>query len=393
MSARVTTVVNGSLVLPEGIRAGWALTTRDDRIERLGESVAVEGEVVDAGGGYVLPGLVDVHLHGAYGRTFNEASTEAWRAGLAAHRARGTTTACATIATAPLDQMIEALRIGQVMLAEASPGLAGLHLEGPYLNPAQRGAHGGAWLRQPSDGSWEALRPFLPALRILTLAPELDGASALIAALHAALVVVSAGHSAAGPEVMSRAQRDGLRHIAHLWSGQSSLTRRGPWREIGLLEAALSSDGLSAEIIADGAHAPLELTRIAYRCLGPDRLCLVSDASAGTGLPRGCQFHMGSASGVVDEGVALSADGTAFCGSTSFLVDVLRFSARVAGIPLADCVRMASTTPARILGLSHRVGSLAPGLAADLVVLDGDLGLRAVMQGGRWVEIGGGNGV
>ncbi|APR75944.1 N-acetylglucosamine-6-phosphate deacetylase [Minicystis rosea] len=391
--SRATAIVNGRIVLADGVQSGLALTIRDGKIASLGERADRDAEVKDARGGYVLPGLVDIHLHGAYGRTFNEASVDAWRETLAAHRAMGTTTAAATIATAPLDELVEVLRIAETLLAEREPGLSGVHLEGPYLSAAQRGAHGIDWLRHPADGSWQSLRPFWPAVRIATLAPELEGAALLIASLRAAGVVVSAGHSAAGPEVVRRARREGLTHFAHLWSGQSMLTKRGPWREIGLLETALGADEMTAEIIADGIHVPAELARIAYRCFGPDRLCLVSDASAGTGLLAGSHFHMGSACGVVGDKVAMSADGTAFCGSTSFLADVLRFSVVEAGIPLVDCVRMASTTPARILGLSGRVGAIAPGLSADLVIMDETLRVREVVQNGRWVETGGSRGV
>lgn len=394
MNGRPISIVNGRLLLPAGVREGQVLTTRGGVIERVGPQAEADagGDTVDAAGGYVLPGLVDIHLHGAHGRTFNEGCADGWRTVLDAHRQKGTTTAFATVATAPLHELASALEVARTLLAEAVPGLAGVHLEGPWLSPAHRGAHGEEWLRRPLDGSWESIAPFLPTLRLVTLAPELEGAPALTRELHAAGVVVSAGHSGATPEELGRATAEGLRHVAHLWSGQSMLTKRGPWRSIGLLEAALGSDGLTSEIIADGFHVPAELARIAYRCLGPERLCLVSDASAGTGLPAGSRFRMGSAAGVVDAGVALSLDGETFCGSTSFLLDIVRFCVRGAGIPLADAVRMATATPARVLGIADRVGLLAAGMAADLLILDHDLQLRAVMQGGRWVKGAGSDG-
>jgi N-acetylglucosamine-6-phosphate deacetylase len=154
---------------------------------------------------------------------------------------------------------------------------------------------------------------------------------------------------------------------------------------MGLLELALSSRHLTAELIADGVHAPLELTTIAYRCFGKDRLCLISDASAGTGMPCGTHFDMGSACGVVADGVAVTQDGAAFCGSTSFLLDVLRFCATSAEIPLADCSAMASGTPARVAGIDHARGQLKPRLFADLIVLDERLALTGVMTEGRWL--------
>jgi N-acetylglucosamine-6-phosphate deacetylase len=217
----------------------------------------------------------------------------------------------------------------------------------------------------------------------VTLAPELPGATDLIRALTARGVVVSAGHSAAGGAELAAAHRAGLRHVAHLWSGQSALRKDGPWRTPGLLEETLASTGLTAEVIADGVHVPAPLLRIAHRCLGPDRLCVVSDASAGTGLPPGTTFRMGAARGIVADGVAMSEDGGSFCGSTSFLADVLRYAVVRAGIPLVDAVRMATATPATVLGLADRIGSLGPGRVADLVVLDGDLRTRMVVRAGR----------
>jgi N-acetylglucosamine-6-phosphate deacetylase len=260
------------------------------------------------------------------------------------------------------------------------------HLEGPYLSPQQRGAHPAGLLRAPADGSWPLLAEFLDVVRLVTLAPELAGAQRVIRECARAGVVASVGHSEAGEELLRSARRLGLSHIAHLWSGQSALRKSGPWRHPGLLEAALASDGYTAEVIADGRHLPAVLLQIAYRCLGPGRLCLVSDASAGTGLPPGSEFAMGEAAGVVADGVALTRDGRSFCGSTSTLLDTLRFAVRDAGIPLAGAVRMATATPARILGWGDRVGSIGAGLQADLLIVTGTLDLVAVVSGGRVLE-------
>jgi N-acetylglucosamine-6-phosphate deacetylase len=169
----------------------------------------------------------------------------------------------------------------------------------------------------------------------------------------------------------------------------SMLTKRGPWRQLGLLEAALASDDLTAEVIADGFHVPAELVRIAHRCLGIDRMCLISDASAGTGLPLGCCFRMGSAEGRVESGVALTLDGSAFCGSTSSLASIFRFCVTRAGLSVVDCARMAATTPARLLGLEAQTGRIAEGLRADLVVLDDEMEAQAVMRAGRWIKFWG----
>jgi N-acetylglucosamine-6-phosphate deacetylase len=342
-------------------------------------AAATEPGRFDASGCYVLPGLVDIHLHGALGLTFNDPDPGAWREILAFHLAAGTTTALPTVMTDGLDALCAALRTARELGMPA-------HLEGPYLSPQQRGAHPAGLLRAPADGSWPLLAEFLDVVRLVTLAPELAGAQRVIRECARAGVVASVGHSEAGEELLRSARRLGLSHIAHLWSGQSALRKSGPWRHPGLLEAALASDGYTAEVIADGRHLPAVLLQIAYRCLGPGRLCLVSDASAGTGLPPGSEFTMGEAAGVVADGVALTRDGRSFCGSTSTLLDTLRFAVRDAGIPLAGAVRMATATPARILGWGDRVGSIGTGLQADLLIVTGTLDLVAVVSGGRVLE-------
>ncbi|MFC5803201.1 N-acetylglucosamine-6-phosphate deacetylase [Streptomyces formicae] len=380
-----TAVVNASVVHTDRVGFGECVFLSDGIIEYVGEHrrPPADWEVIDVGGRLVLPGLVDIHAHGALGHTFNEASAHAWRTVTAAHAAAGSTTLLATLATDSLPAMMAALAVGRRRWAGDRP--IGAHLEGPYLNPAFRGAHPRDALRVPDDHSWRELLAEPGFVRMVTLAPELPGAEDMIWALAQRSVAVSAGHSAASAEVMAAAHADGLRHVAHLWSGQSMLCKDGPWRATGLLESVLSSTEFTAELIADGRHLSADLVRIAYRCLGPDRLCLVSDASAGTGLPRGTEFAMGAVRGVVADGVALDHTGGSFCGSTSFLSDILRFTVLRAGVPLVDATRMAATTPALVLGIADRVGSLRPGLAADLVVLDDSLRVLRVARGGQWL--------
>ncbi|MER5355635.1 amidohydrolase family protein [Kitasatospora sp. NPDC002551] len=379
-------LVNATVVHPHRLGAGECLLLRDGTVEYAGPARRPPAgyRSVDLDGDYVLPGLIDVHVHGALGRTFNEPDPDAWRTVLDAHAAAGTTGLLATLATDRPPALRAALRAGRRL--PAGSGLLGTHLEGPYLDPRFGGAHPPDALRTPAQLPWPWLLAEADFVRMVTLAPELPGSAALIGALTDRGVVVSAGHSGATGRELTAARTAGLRHVAHLWSGQSTLAKDGPWRVTGLLETVLASEGLTAELIADGRHLPAELVRIAHRCLGPDRLCLVSDASAGTGLAPGSGFAMGAVRGVVADGVALGHDGASFCGSTSHLADVLRFTVQQAHVPLVEAVRMAATTPARVLGLADRTGALVPGLAADVVVLDRDLRVRRVARAGRWLR-------
>ncbi|MFC8538538.1 N-acetylglucosamine-6-phosphate deacetylase [Streptomyces sp. NPDC057249] len=333
----------------------------------------------------IIPGLVDIHCHGAGGAGFDTPHPDTWRAVRAAHLRRGTTTLLPTLATATEDTMAAALATGRRLLADRTPGIAGLHLEGPFLAPEFRGAHAAELIRARVPAPLPPPADDLDGMRIITFAPELPGAEALLSACVDAGATASAGHTAATPEDLAKAAAAGLSHVAHLWSGHSRLTQDGPERRPGLLEAVLSSDTLTAEAIADGRHLTAELTRIAYRCLGPDRLCLVSDASPGAGLPDGASFTLAGGTATVRDGVARSSDGRTYCGSTSFLVDILRFAVRGAGIGLTDAVRMATTTPARVAGLAPGTGQVVEGGPATFVLLRPDLTVAGVVEDGERV--------
>jgi N-acetylglucosamine-6-phosphate deacetylase len=166
----------------------------------------------------------------------------------------------------------------------------------------------------------------------------------------------------------------------------SSTIRRGPWRVPGLLEASLVFEGLTAEIIADNRHLPPTLMKLAYKCLGPDRLCAVSDASSGAGLPEGARYRMGEMEYEVHDGVGMLPDRSAFAGSTTLLNRMVPVLRDAVGIPLADAVRMVTLTPARISGVADRKGSIELGKDADLAVFDDDFTAWGVLIGGRWLD-------
>lgn len=345
---------------------------------------------VDAGGSLVIPGLVDLHVHGASGHDLTEPDPKVWKRVLASHLRAGTTSMLATLASTRPDVTAAALATAaDLMNSRGAPTLAGVHLEGPCLDAGQRGAHDREHLRSPADVLGE-LTPLPQALRLVTLAPELPGADALIGYLVAHKVTVSAGHSAATPTQLEHARRLGLRHLTHLWSGQSMLTRPGLHRVPGLLEASLASEGLTAEVIADGHHLPAELLTIALRCLGPQYLCLVSDATAGTGLEKGRTFRTGATTGIVHDGYAATEDHRSLCGSTVPLAVTAARMRDLTGASVEDVVTMATATPAKVARLYPRKGSLRPGADGDLLVCAPDLAVRTVVVAGTVLPAGAG---
>lgn len=382
-------IVGGRVVLEHGIE-DRCVVVRDGVIADVcpEETLDDELERVDVGGKLVTPGLIDLHVHGALGRSFSDATQESFDVVLGFLAAHGVTTAQASLSTASLDRLDAAMEFARHHRpGRAGAALHGVHLEGPFLSHEQRGAQDPGHLRTPQAGDAERLLAHSGVLRMVTLAPELPGAVDLTRRLVEGGVRVAAGHSATGTEMLKAAISEGLSHITHLWSGQSLLSRSGPWRVPGFLEASLASTGVTAEVIADGKHLPPELLTIARRCLG-DRLCLVSDGISGMGLPEGSRFVSGGMPVEIRDGVCMLLDGTSFAGSTTALSGMLAHVARNLGWPVHEAVAMASTVPASVLGLADRKGAIKAGYDADLAVFADDFTCSATLVGGRWVHGG-----
>lgn len=384
-------LVNGRVILPDRVVDDRALVVADGRILAIVENGALDQALprVDAGGRLISPGLIDIHSHGALAHTFNEPTAEAFSVITGENLARGVTGMLATIATAPVPDMIECLRFTKRWMQRDHPGarILGAHVEGPYFNVAQAGAQDPGNIRTPDDGTVERFLEFADIIRIMTFAPELSGALDLARRLAGLGIVAAAGHSSARDSDVSAAMEAGLRHAIHLWSGQSSTIREGPWRRPGLLEASLTFDGLTGEIIADNKHLPPTLMKLAYKCLGPDRLCVVSDATSGAGLEEGARFRMGEMEYEVHDGVGMLFDRSAFAGSTTLVNEMIPILMQEVGVPLAEAVRMASLTPARVIGASERKGSLEIGKDADMAIFETDMTAWRTITGGKWAYV------
>ena len=382
----LTALTGGRVVLPHGVVDGQAVLLRGSSIVgvcRLGD-VPADAQREDLAGAYVLPGLIDIHTHGALGVSFLDGTDEAFETILAEQMRRGVTGLLATTSTAPFPDITKALEATRDWMHHGRPGarVLGAHVEGPYFAATQAGAQDPANLRNPDDGSVEDLLEHADVIELVSYAPELPGAQALTRRLVDLGITAAAGHSEASDEEMERCEALGLSHAIHLWSGQSTTFRRGAYRVPGILERSLASETLTGEIIADGKHLPVTLLRLARRCFGPQRLCIVSDATSGAGLPDGSPFSMGAMSYVVKDGVGMMPDGSAFAGSSTLLDGMLRVVTEQAGFPLHEAVHMASLTPATVIGLGATKGSLAAGKDADLAVYSADLQpLRTIIAG------------
>lgn len=382
-------LVNGQVVLPGRVASDVAVVITGSSIIAVIDQDRLPAEIdcIDVDGRWITPGLIDIHTHGALGHTFNEPDEEAFNTILQENARRGVTSLLATIAVAPMDDLLQLLEFIRQWMVVPHPGaqVVGAHLEGPYIHPSQCGALDPNCLRSPKDDSAAWLMEFADVLRILVLAPELPGAPELVARLTEHGILPAAGHCTAKEEDVLIAMQAGLRHVTHLFSAMSTTVREGPWRKPGLLETALVHPGLSVEMIADNKHLPPTLMRLAYKSIGPDRLCIVSDATSGAGLPEGSHFRMGQMEYEVADGVGMMFDRTAFAGSTTLLNQMIPVLTDVVGVPLPEAIRMVSLNPARVLNLEKRKGSLEVGKDADLVIFNSDFSAWRTMIAGRWV--------
>jgi N-acetylglucosamine-6-phosphate deacetylase len=385
-------LAGGRVVTPDGVLSpGW-LRLAGSVIDSVGSGQPGEhqpGEPpdVDLRGQWVLPGFIDLHVHGGGGASFTEGRDEEARQAAAFHRSQGSTSLLASLVTAPLAE----LETRAAMLAGlADEGLiAGLHLEGPFLSPARRGAQDPRHMLAPDVAVFARLHAAARGhLRIITLAPELPGAFGVIEAATRAGVTVAVGHTDATADVTLAAIDAGATHATHLFNGMRPFHHREP----GAVGALLDRAEVTCEVIADGVHLHDITVRLTARAAGPARLVLVSDAMAAAGMPDG-RYQLGSMRVTVAGGVARlledSGAAGAIAGSTATVASVVRH-AIAAGLPVCDVAAAASTTPAGVLGLAERTGALRPGLAADLVVCDDDFRPRAVMHRGQWLDRRGG---
>ena len=340
-------------------------------------------------GTVILPGLLDIHCHGGGGHSFATTDPAEALAAAAYHTAAGTTGVIASLVTAAPDELLRQVRTLAPLVAAGQ--LLGIHLEGPFLAPARRGAHA-PWLLRDPDPALVAdlLEAAGGAIKIVTLAPERPRAAPVAAMLRAAGVVVAYGHTDADYDCMARALAEAGRGalVTHLGNAMPALHHRaaGP---VAAALAAAAADAASVELIADGVHVDAGFTRLVFAVAAPGRVVLVTDATAAAGMADG-DYVLGPLRVTVSGGVArLTAEGEAgggaIAGGTSTLLRVVA-TARAAGVPLADAARAASVAPARVLGLAASRGALAAGMAADLVVTDENLTLRRVMRAGRWLE-------
>ena len=384
-------IVNVTLVLPDRLVTDGGVHVRGGRIVACGPMSALpswSGEVLDGGGQYLSPGFVDMHVHGGDGADFMDGDEDSFARVIAAHRRHGTTGIVPTSTVATHAQTLRYLELCRQF--QRSGDVLGAHLYGPYFNEDKVGCHPKAPARAPDRAEYEQSLEFADTILVATCAPELPGAMEFFRDAAARGIRLNSGHSNASWTEMQAAFDLGMRHVDHFYCAMSSVPgmreRFGVPMQASMTEFVLGNAAMTTEVIADGRHLAPELLRFVVQMLGPDRTALVTDANRGLDMPAGEYVF-----GPIDCGVTIVSDGevgwtadrSALASSVRGMDFMVRHMHRTVGIELPVAIRMATLTPARILGVEHDLGSLAAGKRADLVLLDQDLNVQRVWYCGR----------
>ena len=384
-------IVNGTLITPYRYIRGGTLVVEDGVIRGVHErDVDVPGATeLDAGGRYVSPGFIDIHVHGGGGADFMDGTEAAFLTIAQLHARYGTTALVPTTLTAEKEDLLQTLDAYERATQTNHRGaeLLGIHLEGPYFAMSQRGAQDPRYIRNPDPREYEEILAYSSSIVRWSAAPELDGAITFGRRLREKGILAAVAHTDAVYEDVLTAFENGYSLATHLYSAMSGVTRRNAFRYAGVIESALLLD-MDVEIIADGVHLPPPLLKLVCKVKGVDRIALITDAMRAAGMPEG-ESTLGSLKNgltvIVEDGVAKLPDRSSFAGSVATTNRLVRNMVQLADVPLLDAVRMASTTPARIMGIEHRKGALAVGKDADIIIFDENLTITATLVRGNVV--------
>jgi N-acetylglucosamine-6-phosphate deacetylase len=374
---------SGTLILKDRLVGDGQIVARDGLIEYVGKRRArrIRDAIdVDARGGFLCPGFVDIHVHGGGNADFMDGTLESVQAAIHCHARHGTTTLFPTTTTGSPSEIQAMLRSVEQAKAQWQPShgsrIAGVHLYGPYFAPDKVGCHSQAGRRSPERLEYDAY--FATRLiSIATCAAELPGADEFYRTAKKYRCLITCGHSNASWSEMQRAYRYGMRHVDHFWCAMNSVSslraRLGTPMQASMEQFVLAHPEMSTEVIADGCHLANELLEFAYRFKGPDRLCLVTDSSRALDMPIG-RYRFGNVhTGTEfyhDGQVGRTLDASGLASSTAGMDRMLQVMAKATQAPLHEVVRMASLTPAQRTGIDDRCGSLEQGKLADVLILN-----------------------
>lgn len=388
-------IYNARLILEHEILPG-SMRIQDGRIVEISAEDIVpmpHEQTLDANGAYVMPGVVDLHTHGAGGFDFMDGEVSDIINAAAALARHGTTTCLPTTLTSSDDDLFRFLRnFKQAVETESDDVVArmpGVHLEGPYFDMVEKGAQDPRYIRTPEKSHYDKILDVAEgSILRWSVAPELEGALELIDTLSKEGILISGAHTAATYDDVKNACEHGMRLLTHFYSGMSSITRHGGFRVLGVVESGYLIDDLYVELISDGMHLPPELLALIFKCKPHDRITVCSDSMRGAGSAEGPSIlgpkHNGT-DVIIEDGIAKMPDRTCFAGSVATGDRLIRTLHSIVGLDLDEVARIASLQPARLIGMDQEIGSIAVGKKADLVIYDDDITIQNVFIDGKCV--------
>lgn len=378
-------IINGRILTPQGWLEGGSVIVEDGKIAEVSNNnFAIEGaEIIDAKGCDIVPGGIEMHVHGGGGRDFMEGEEEAFRVAIDAHMQYGTTSIFPTLSSSTVPMIEKACETCTKLMAEPDSPVLGLHLEGPYFNPKQAGAQIPEWIKAPVKEEYEYLLEKWPCLKRWDEAPELEGSHEFIKCCCKHGVLPSIGHTRAKYDEVAAANELGMTHATHFYNAMPVVYKNREFKETGTVESIFALENMTVEMIADGIHVPPVMLRMIYQIKGVERTALITDALACAASKDDTAFDPRV---VLEDGVCKLADRSALAGSIATMDRLVRTCVQQAGIPMEDACRMISETPAKIMGVYDRKGSLEKGKDADIIFFDKAQELTFVMQMGRIVR-------
>lgn len=385
-------IFNGRIITPFRILQGGTVIISGDKIEKIAEGDVPEPEceVIDAKGKYISPGFIDIHVHGGGGHDFMDGTVDAFLKIAETHARYGTTAMLPTTLTAETDELFHTLAIYEEALARNVKGaqFLGIHLEGPYFAMSQKGAQDPRYIRNPDPAEYTKILSQSAHIKRWSAAPELPGALEFARYLRSKGILVALAHTDCIYEEAVIGFENGYTLATHFYSMMNGVIRKNVFRYAGAVECAYYLDEMDVEIIADGIHLPPPLLKLICKQKGTDRIALITDSMRAAGMPEGESILGSLYNGlkvIVEDGVAKLPDRSSFAGSVATTDRLVRNMVQLAEVPLTDAVRMMSRTPASILGIENRKGSLVAGKDADIVIFDDDIRISHTIVNGTLI--------
>lgn len=377
-------IVNGRILTPKGWLEGGSVIIENNKIKAVSniDLHIVNAEIIDAKGCYVVPGGIDLHTHGGGGRDFIEGSEDAFRAAVNAHMKHGTTTIYPTLSSSTIPSIEAACQVCQKLMAEENSPVLGLHIEGSYINPKQAGAQNPVLIKAPLPDEYETLLNKYSCIKRWDVAPELQGSVEFITECRKHGVLTALTCTRATYEDVVAAHDAGLSHAAHFYNAMPVVYKEHEFKVPGTVESVYALQDMTVEVIADGIHVPPVMLNVVYQIKGVEKTALITDSLAYAASEGNVSSEP---SVILEDGVCKLADHSALAGSIATMDVLIRTCIHRAEIPMVDVFHMVSETPAKIMGIFDRKGSIEEGKDADIMMFDDDIDLTYVMQMGNVV--------